>query len=100
MLRSLAFASIALGLAGTAQAGTNFTVTLEAPKERLVKIVAAKALWKCEDSTCTATLERSPVRLSTCKEVVKSIGKVSAFANDQRALSESSLKKCNAVAES
>ena len=100
MIRSLAIASIALGLASTAHAGTNITATLEAPKERLVKIAAAKALWKCEDTTCTATLNRSPVKLSTCKEVVRSIGKVSAFASDERALSDANLKKCNAVAES
>lgn len=100
MIRTLVLAGFALSLAGAASAGTNITATLEAPKERLVKIVAAKALWKCEDSTCTATLDRSPVKLRTCKEVVKSIGKVSAFSSDERALSATSLKKCNAVAKS
>ena len=100
MIRSIITASIALSFSATAMAGTSFTAKLESPTDRTIKIVAAKALWKCVDDTCTATLQRKDVKLSTCKQVVRSIGTISAFENDRKALSPANLEKCNAVAKS
>lgn len=100
MIRSLVIAAAALSFSGSAFAGTSFTAKLEIPKDRLVKIVAAEALWECVDDTCTATLQRKGVKVSTCKQVAKSLGKVSAFSTDQKSLSDANLKKCNAVAKS
>ena len=100
MIRSIIAASFALSLSATAMACTSFTAKLESPTDKTVKIVAAKALWKCVDDTCTATLDRQAVRVSTCQQVVKSLGKVSAFSSDQKTLSPSKLEKCNAVAKS
>ena len=64
------------------------------------KIVAAKALWNCSEDTCRATLDRKTVRVSTCKKVVKEIGKLASFSNEDEALSDSDLERCNAVAKS
>jgi hypothetical protein len=100
MIRTLSAAATALALAGTAFAGTAFTVTLESPMPKAEKIVAAKALWNCAENTCTAELDRKTVRVSTCKKVVKEVGKVAAFANTNEALSDADLERCNAVAKS
>ncbi|MEO0607278.1 MAG: hypothetical protein AAFY82_03545 [Pseudomonadota bacterium] len=100
MIRPFVIAAAALALSGPALAGTAFTAKLEVPKDRLVKIVAADALWKCVDDTCTATLERKAVKVSTCQQVAKNLGAVSAFESDQKALSDANLQKCNAVAKS
>ena len=100
MTRILVIAAAALALPSAAWAGTDFTAKLEIPKDKLVKIVAAEALWECVDDTCTATLERKAVKVSTCKQVAKSLGKVSAFESGQKSLSDANLKKCNAVAKS
>ncbi len=100
MIRTLSAAAAALALAGTAFAGTAFTVTLETPMPKAEKIVAAKALWNCSEATCTAELDRKTVRVSTCKKVVKEVGKIAGFANANEALSEADLERCNAVAKS
>ena len=100
MIRTLSMMIATLAFAGSAFAGTAFTVTLDAPKENVQKIVAAKALWSCQDSTCQATLDRKRVKVSTCKQVVQKVGKVSAFGNEVEALSDSDLERCNAIAKS
>ena len=100
MIRSIIAATIALTLSVHAVAGKSITAKLEAPTDRTIKIVAAKALWKCVDDTCTATLDRPNVRISTCQQVVKSLGRVSAFSSDQKTLSPSKLEKCNAAVKS
>ena len=100
MIRTFTAASAALAFAGTAFAGTAFTATLETPVEKAEKIVAAKALWSCADDTCRATLDRKTVRVSTCKKVVKEIGKLAEFRNGSDSLSAEDLERCNAVAKS
>lgn len=100
MIRTLAAATTALAFAGTAFAGTAFTATLETPMDQAEKIVAAKALWSCSDDTCRATLDRKTVKVSTCKKVVKEVGKLAEFSNGTDTLSEADLERCNAVAKS
>jgi hypothetical protein len=100
MIRTLTATAAALAFAGTAFAGTAFTATLEAPIAKAEKVVAAKALWNCSETTCTATLDRKTVRVSTCKKVVKEVGKLAEFSSAAEALSEADLAKCNAVAKS
>ncbi|MEM9573031.1 MAG: hypothetical protein AAF996_16315 [Pseudomonadota bacterium] len=100
MIRTLTAATAALAFAGTAFAGTAFTAELESPMPKAEKIVAAKALWSCADTTCKAELDRKTVRVSTCKKVVKEVGKVSEFSNGNESLSAEDLERCNAVAKS
>ena len=100
MLRSLTATTAALAFAGTAFAGTAFTAKLETPIEKAEKVVAAKALWTCTADICKAELDRKTVRVSTCKKVVKEIGKLSEFSNDKESLSAEDLARCNAVAKS
>ncbi|NQY15267.1 MAG: hypothetical protein HRT81_15615 [Henriciella sp.] len=100
MIRTFTAAATALAFAGTAFAGTAFTAKLESPMPKAEKIVAAKALWSCADDTCKAELDRKTVRVSTCKKVVKEVGKVSEFSNENEALSAEDLARCNAVAKS
>ena len=100
MIRTLSTAAVALAFAGTAFAGTAFTAKLETPMTKSEKIVAAKALWNCQEDTCVAELKRKTVRVSTCKKVVKEVGKLAAFSNADEALSTEDLARCNAVAKS
>ena len=100
MIRTLTAASFAVALAGTAFAGNHFTANLETPVPKAEKIVAAKALWTCTDDTCVAKLKRKTVRVSTCKKVVKKVGKLAEFSNSDEALSADDLARCNAVAKS
>ena len=100
MIRTFTAATAALAFAGTAFAGTAFTATLETPIEKAEKVVAAKALWSCSEDTCRATLDRKTVKVSTCKKVVKEIGKLAEFTNGSDSLSEADLERCNAVAKS
>lgn len=101
MIRTLTAATLAIGFAGTAMAGpsTSFTAKLEAPMPKAEKIVAAKVLWNCAADTCTAKVERKKVNVSTCKKVVREVGKVAEFSNKNGALSPEDLNKCNAAAK-
>ncbi|MEL6858295.1 MAG: hypothetical protein AAFO74_07900 [Pseudomonadota bacterium] len=100
MIRTLTATAAAVAFAGTAFAGTAFTAKLETPVAKAEKIVAAKALWNCADDTCKATLDRKTVRVSTCKKVVKEVGKLAEFSNSDESLSDADLERCNAVAKS
>lgn len=100
MIRTLTATAAAFAFAGTAFAGTSFTATLETPMVEAEKIVAEKALWSCEGDTCSAELKRKTVRVSTCKKVVKEVGRLTAFENEAESLSEEDLERCNKVAKS
>ncbi len=100
MIRTFLASAAALAFSGAAFAGTAFTATLETPVAKAEKVVAAKALWDCSDATCKATLDRKTVRVSTCKKVVKEVGKLAEFSNQNESLSDADLAKCNAVAKS
>ena len=50
--------------------------------------------------TCRATLDRKTVKVSTCKKVVKEVGKLAEFSNGNDTLSDADLERCNAVAKS
>ena len=100
MIRILTLTAAALAFAGTAFADTQFTATLETPMVEEESIIAEKALWDCNGDTCTTELKRKSVRVSTCKKVVKEVGRLSAFSNDNEALSAEDLERCNQVAKS
>lgn len=100
MIRTLTVTAAALAFAGTAFANTQFTATLETPMEEQESIIAEKALWDCEGATCSAELKRKSVRVSTCKKVVKEVGRLTAFSNETDTLSAEDLERCNEVAKS
>ena len=99
MFRTFFVSFAALGLAGTAAAGTQFTAKLESPLTKAEKVVAANVLWNCDGDTCVAELSRKSVTVRTCKKVVKEVGKVAEFANENGALTEDELKSCNEAAK-
>ncbi|MDJ0922756.1 MAG: hypothetical protein QNI84_16630 [Henriciella sp.] len=100
MIRSFISAAVAVGFTGVAFASGSFTATLETPITKADEIVAAKAIWTCEGDTCKADLSRKTATVRTCKQVVKEVGKVTAFASDNNTLSETDLEACNAAAKS
>jgi len=99
MIRTVFVSIAALGFTASAFASTTFTATLETPLSKAEKVVAAKVLWSCAGETCTADLSRKSANISTCKKVVKKIGKVVEFASSNGALSEADLATCNSVAK-
>lgn len=99
MFRTILASAAALGFAGSAFAGTVFTAELETPVEKAEKIVAAKVLWNCEGTTCTAEMSRKTATVRTCKKVVKKIGKVSEFASATGSLNAEELDTCNEAAK-
>jgi hypothetical protein len=101
MIRTFIAATLAIGFAGTAMAGpaTSFTAKLETPMQTAEKVVAAKVLWNCAADTCVAKVDRKTVNVSTCRKIVKQVGALSEFSNDNGALSAADLTKCNASAK-
>lgn len=98
MTRALILAAMTLCLTGPAIAGTSFTAEREAHAPQTQKYVAAKALWSCQDTVCKADLNRKKANVSTCKKLVRQIGKVQTFSTDNGALSQKQIKACNQAA--
>jgi hypothetical protein len=46
-----------------------------------------------------AKVDRKTVNVSTCRKIVKQVGALSEFSNDNGALSAADLTKCNASAK-
>lgn len=99
MYRTLLAAAAAVGLAGSAFAGTTFVAKLESPVAKQTKVVVLNAVWDCNGDTCVAELSRNKVTVRTCKKVVKEVGKVAAFSNSNGELTEEEVATCNAAAK-
>ncbi|MEM9939018.1 MAG: hypothetical protein AAF768_09235 [Pseudomonadota bacterium] len=100
MIRSFISAAVAIGFTGVAFASNSFTATLETSMPDADEIVAAKAIWSCEEDTCKADLSRKTATVRTCKQVAKEVGRVTSFASEKNALSEADIEACNAAAKS
>ncbi|WP_143435223.1 CC_3452 family protein [Henriciella aquimarina] len=82
-----------------ALAGTNFTAKLAQPQDSSERIIAAKALWDCNQDTCVAELNRRTVTVRTCKKVASEVGELAGFSNDKESLSAEDLAECNKSAK-
>jgi hypothetical protein len=88
-----------LTMAGAAFADTRVNLTLETPKPAKTKLIAAHAVFVCENATCVAGVAPDDsITVSTCKEVVRKVGRVSAYGSEYKALSAEQLASCNAAA--
>ena len=93
---ALATAFAALALAGSAFADTRVTVTLDAPQPKAVNLIAAHASWNCSGGTCvTNSAPDETFSVDGCKDLAKQLGRVSAYANEMKALDTKALEKCN-----
>jgi hypothetical protein len=95
-----AAAVLSLSFAGVAWADGKVSASLKTPVAAKTKVVAGGAVFTCEGSTCVAI--EAPARVVSvagCKELVKKVGEVSAFANGRRAVEGEALAACNAVAK-
>ena len=94
-----AVAVVSLSFAGSAFADGKVSASLAAPVAAKTKVVAAGALFVCEGSTCVASTALSrTVTVSGCKELVKSVGAVTALTDGKRTLEAGDLATCNTVA--
>ena len=98
-IKFVAAALAVLLLAGTAIAAAPVSATLQAPLSTKSRVVAGGAVWTCEGSSCVApsAIERT-VSVSSCRELTKVVGAVSAFGNEAKMLDADSLARCNAGA--
>ncbi|WP_300376420.1 hypothetical protein [Henriciella sp.] len=99
MLRTLSLTAAFTAIAMPAAAGTMFTAELTRPVAANESVVAAKAIWNCNETTCVAELGRRTVTVRTCKKVASEVGVLAAFSNDRESLSEDDLAKCNEAAK-
>lgn len=103
MIRTLAFSAVAFAFAGAAAASsanaTAFTLKLETPKAEAQQIVVDGYLWDCEGDTCSATLNRKKATVRTCQKAAREIGTFVSFGNENGALSDAQLEKCNSAAK-
>ena len=94
-----ACALASLALAGTAFADTRINLTLETPKAAKTKLIAAHAVFVCENASCVAGVAPDDsITVSSCKEVVRKVGRVTAYGSEYKSLSAEQLASCNAVA--
>jgi len=93
---AIAAACAALSFAGAAFADTTITATLNSPQTGHSKILAAHAVWNCEGSTCVASVAPDETAgVSGCKDLAKSLGPISGYVSDEKALDSAALEKCN-----
>ncbi|HEV2364616.1 MAG TPA: hypothetical protein VGS12_10530 [Caulobacteraceae bacterium] len=92
--------ALALAFAAPAFAEGRLAATLEAPQASASQFVSAHAVWNCAGTDCsTGYAPDDGAGLSGCEELVKHVGRVTAFGGDHRQLDAKALAKCNAVAK-
>jgi hypothetical protein len=95
---STACALVALALAGSALAEGTVKVTLEAPVAGHVKLIAAHAVFNCEETTCVAAAAPDDANdVFACKDLAKHVGRVASYA-EFKPLDDKGLAKCNDAA--
>ncbi len=101
MKLALATAFAVMSLAGSAFAETSLTATLDTPQATPAKFIVAGAVWNCSGATCVAGVAPDDsAGVSGCKDLAKKMGKISAYAWDQKSLDAKGLDKCNVAAAS
>ena len=86
-------------LAGSAFAEARISATLEAPKAAKTKLIAAHAVFVCQDASCVAGVAPDDsASVWGCKELAKKVGRLSAYGNEYRSLTTEQLASCNAAA--
>jgi hypothetical protein len=95
---STACAVAALAMAGSAFAEGAVKVTLESPVAGQVKLIAAHAVFRCQDTTCEAALAPDDANgVYACADLAKKVGRVTSYV-EFKALDDKALAKCNAAA--
>ena len=88
--------ALCAGLIGAADArdATVYSATLGTPVERLERVIAGSAVWRCEGASCVTASE---TRFSTrvCRELGRRVGYITAFGAAENMLSAEDLATCN-----
>ena len=94
-----ACAVMSFACATSALADQRITATLETPQAAASKIIVAHAVWNCAESSCVAGFAPDDIGgVAGCREVVKKLGRLTAYSTEYRALDAAALAKCNAAA--
>ena len=92
-------ATLFVGAAATAQtraSGAFYTATLTTPAAT-PRTVAGSLIWNCAGTACNAARGTSRPAI-VCARLVRTMGPVTSFVAEGRALEADDLAKCNAVA--
>lgn len=98
MLRSTLVTAAIAAFAAPALAGT-FTAETVSPVAKGETIIAEKAIWNCNGTSCVADLKRKTVTVRTCKKVAKEVGELKSFKNGKSALTAEEIADCNKSAK-
>lgn len=88
----------ALAIAAPASAADVMTATLAAPVAKPTgQLIINGVLWKCLGAVCATASSLSPAAdsKSSCRKLVKEVGKVTAFTAPKGAMSAADLEACN-----
>jgi hypothetical protein len=91
--------AISFANAGAALAADPVVAKLQQPVAAKTKVIAGGAQFVCEGGACVATAPSSKTyALTTCKDLAKSFGAITAFGAEQKQLDDQRLAQCNSVA--
>jgi cytochrome c556 len=96
-----ALAAVALlsVFASEAMAADAVTAKLQAPVEGRKKPVAGDAVFVCEADSCTASSPSgATASVSSCRQLVRSVGAVASFGTDDKPFDADKLGRCNSAA--
>jgi hypothetical protein len=103
-IRTIVF-SAALALTGGAALAQGLAqATLQAPISKPAQAIAGGAEWNCQGSSCATQVDPDSnaytdiFAVSSCEQLVKTAGPVSAYSRDGKTFTATQLDHCNSVA--
>ena len=85
-----------LGVASHALADGRSVLTLQQPLAKHVDFIADNAMWRCDGTTCAASVDSQTLGVNQCRAVALHVGPVAAAENDGHTLKSDQLDHCNA----
>jgi hypothetical protein len=59
-------------------------------------LIAGSAAWDCHGATCVANGQPEDTSgLGACRDLVRKVGRISAYVSDARTFDTATLEKCN-----
>jgi len=91
-------AASCFAIAAPAFAMAPITATLAAPAGSTCQPIAGGLTWHCAQSACVSDdAEVANMAVSTCKQLARHVGRITAFTAGARSLTADQLSECNSV---
>ena len=104
IIRTIAFSAVLALTGGAALAQGLAEATLQSPIAKPAQAIAGGAEWNCQGSTCATQVDPDSnaytdiFAVSSCEDLVKTSGPVSAYSRDGKTFTSNQLDRCNSVA--